>query len=369
VTSARIAPRVWAPYVAVVLALVLAAYIGGAPRRDGRPLDPRSSAPNGTKALVDTLRALGVEVEVGAAPPAASAATALLLDDRLAARQVRPVRDWVLDGGTLVVTDPGSRFSITRPAAPSAVGFIQPELRRNCDEPALADVDRVLVPNGLLLRVPPDGFGCFTAGSSSAYLVSAARGSGRVVQLGGGGAFMNSRLGKVDNGLLAVTLLAPRRSGRVAVLLPAVAGSGRRTLGDLVSPRVKLALLQLGIAFAFVGLWRARRLGRPVLEVQPVQIAGSDLVAAVGELLQRTRGRAHAAELLRDDLRRTLAERLGLPPGTPPDRVADAVAARTGLPAERVRDALAGPAPRTEEDLVELAQTVEAVRQEVTSAR
>ena len=236
--------------------------------------------------------------------------------------------------------------------------------------PALRAVRRVLVPNGRLLRVPDGGFGCFTEGSSSsAFLVSAPVGRGRVVQLGGAGAFINARLGKVDNGLLAVTLLAPQRASRVAVLQPAVAGNGTRSLADLVGPRVKLALLQLAIAFTIVVLWRARRLGRPVLEAQPVHIAGSELVAAVGNLLQRARGRPQAAALLRDDLCRTLTDRLGLPPDTSPNRVADAAAARTGVAAARVRAALGGPSPASEEDLVVLAQTVETIRQEVTRAR
>jgi hypothetical protein len=366
----RMTPRVWLPYALVVVSAVLVAYVAGAPDRGGAPLDPRSAAPDGAKALVETLRALGVQVTVGPAAPDASTTTALLLSDRLVDTQVKPVDDWVRRGGTLVVADPQSHFSITRPTGRTLVGFIEPELERRCDEPALRDVHRVLVPNGRLLRVPDGGFGCFTEGSaSSAFLVSAAVGRGRVVQLGGAGAFINARLDKVDNGLLAVTLLAPRRDSRVAVLQPAVAGDGQRSLTDLVGPRVKLALLQLAIAFAIVVLWRARRLGRPVLEAQPVHIAGSELVAAVGNLLQRARGRPHAAALLRDDLRRTLTDRLGLPPDTPPSSVADAAAARTGVAADRVRAALAGPSPASEDDLVVLAQTVEAIRQEVTRAR
>ena len=92
-------------------------------------------------------------------------------------------------------------------------------------------------------------------------------------------------------------------------------------------------------------------------------------MAAVGNLLQRARGRPQAAALLRDDLCRTLTDRLGLPPDTPPNRVADAAAARTGVAAARVRAALGGPSPASEEDLVVLAQTVETIRQEVTRAR
>lgn len=362
--------RAWVPYALVVASALLIAYIGGAPDTGGEPLDPRSAAPDGAKALVDTLRALGATVTVGPAAPDASTNTALLLTDRLADTQIQPVDDWVQRGGTLVVADPNSHFSIARPTGRTLVGFIEPELERRCDEPALRAVGRVLVPNGQLLRVPEGGFGCFTEGSSSsAFLVSAPVGRGRVVQLGGAGGFINDRLGKVDNGLLAVTLLAPRPDSRVAVLQPAVAGDGHRSLTDLVSPRVKLALLQLVIAFAIVVLWRARRLGRPVLETQPVHIAGSELVAAVGTLLQRARGRPHAAALLRDDLRRTLADRLGLPPDTPPADVADAVAARTGIAGDRVRAALEQPPPASEEDLVVLAQTVEAIRQEVTRVR
>jgi hypothetical protein len=361
--------RAWVPYLLVVLALALIVYIGGAPGGDGAPLDPRSSAPDGTKALVDTLRALDVGVTVGPATPTAATTTAILFRDALDEKQIRPIQDWVRDGGTLVVTDVGSRFSITEPSRATAVGFIEPELERRCDEPALAEVNRILVPNGVLLAVPEGGFGCFAEGSSAAFLVSAPVGRGRVVQLGGGGAFINSRLDRMDNGLLAVTLLAPRRDSRVAVLQPAVVGDAGKSLTELVSPRVKLALLQLAIAFAVVVLWRARRLGRPVLEPQPVQIAGSELVAAVGNLLQRARGRPQAAALLRDDLRRTLADRLGLPADTSPDRIAGAVSARTAVPAERVLAALMGPDPASEDELVLLAQSVESIRQEVSRAR
>ena len=53
-------------------------------------------------------------------------------------------------------------------------------------------------------------------------------------------------------------------------------------------------------------LWRARRLGRPVAEVQPVEIAGSELVVAVGNLLQKSGRPETAAERLRSDLHHDL---------------------------------------------------------------
>ena len=63
-----------------------------------------------------------------------------------------------------------------------------------------------------------------------------------------------------------------------------------------------MALAQLLIAFVVFALWRGRRLGRPVAEVQPVEIAGSELVVAVGNLLQKAGRPEIAAERLRSDL-------------------------------------------------------------------
>jgi hypothetical protein len=123
------------------------------------------------------------------------------------------------------------------------------------------------------------------------------------------------------------------------------------------------------VAFVLLALWRARRLGRPVVEPQPVQLPGAELVVAVGNLLQRAKSRRQAAGLLTDDLRRSLAERLGLPASTPPDQVADAVAARTGIPRERVLRTLSQATPGDEAELVALSQAVDTIRREVIRVR
>jgi hypothetical protein len=92
-------------------------------------------------------------------------------------------------------------------------------------------------------------------------------------------------------------------------------------------------------------------------------------VVAVGNLFQRAKGRGQAAGLLTDDLRRSLAERLGLPPSTPADLVADAVAERTGIPRERVLRTLTRTTPRDEAELVALSQAIDTIRREVTRVR
>jgi len=165
-----------------------------------------------------------------------------------------------------------------------------------------------------------------------------------------------------------VTVLAPTPHARVQVLPLPAPGGGHKTLVDLVADNVWLALLQLGIAFVLYGLWRARRLGRPVLEPQPVEIPGSELVAAVGRLFQRAHARGRSADLVREGARRAFANRLGLAPDASVDDVADAVAARTGRSPDEVCAALAGRAPGDERELVAITQEVETLSREVSGA-
>jgi Domain of unknown function (DUF4350) len=356
------------PWVLVLAGLLAAALIGGRRPDEGVPLDPASPGPLGTKALVDVLRELGAQVSVGDAPPA-EGGTALLLSDNLDPAARNQLLGWVHGGGTLVVADPGSPISHLEVAGRTTVGLVEAQLQRRCEEPALQGAGRVSAPGGVLFKVPRDGQGCFRRGDG-AWLVVQPSGLGNLVRLGGSSALVNRELGKADNAVVIVSLLAPKAGTRAVVLRPPPPGGGSRSLTDLIAPRVKLFGWQLVVAFVLLALWRARRLGRPVREPQPVQLEGSELVVAVGHLLQRARGRGQAAGLLSDDLRRLLAERLGLPASAPPEQVAEAAAARSGIPVERLRTALAPTTPpRDEAELVALAYAVDAVRREVTSVR
>jgi len=356
------------PWVAAAAGVLLVVYFGGRRPDSGAPLDPASPGPLGTKALVEVLGRVGAKVEVTSDLPSGPAATALLLTDDLSPGRRIELLAWVRGGGTLVVTDPGSEITRLEPAGRTAIGLLDPELERGCALPALRDVDRVSAPGGVVFEVPGGAQGCYPRGKGS-WLVVQPLGSGTVVRLGGASALVNQHLGAAGNAVLAASLLAPAAGTQVTVLRPPPPGGGTRSLTDLVAPRVKLALWQLVVAFAVLVLWRARRLGRPVTEPQPVQIPGSELVVAVGNLLQRAKGRGQAAGLLTDDLRRTLAERLGLPASAPPDQVADAAAARGNVPRERVLAALTSATPRDEAELVALAHAIDAVRREVTSVR
>lgn len=360
------------PLLALGLAVVALGLATGGRRSGGEPLDPRSTEPLGARALVLLLERFGADVEIGG-DAAGRDTTAVLLVDRLGDGPRRRLRQWVESGGTLVVTDPMSDFA---PAlAPGDAGLFSDEtgddgdtLRPRCELPALAKVSAIEVPGAVPLRSPGGATGCFPVAGGS-YLVARPLREGMVVALGGGGPFVNRQLDEADNAVLAVSLMAPTGDNRVVVLEPSVPGSGRDGLSDLISRRVKDGLWQLLVAFGLFAWWRARRLGRPVLEPQPVQLAGSELVGAVGNLLQQARRRDQAAAMLRAQLRRSLGERLGLAIDAPPEVMAEAAAARAGVPAAEVAAALA-PTPVPDDDsLVRLAQSVESLRKEVCHAR
>ena len=168
---------------------------------------------------------------------------------------------------------------------------------------------------------------------------------------------------------MIAALLAPRDGTRVAVLDPgrptiAAAGQGNKTLWGLVPPGVKLGLLQVGLAFLIYVFWRVRRLGKPVAEPQPVKVAGSELVSAVGGLLERSKSPQHAADVMRADLRRDLILHLGIPHNLADDTLGQVLAARTGLDEARLQAAL-GPGPVTSDrDLLAVAQLIDYVRKE-----
>ena len=112
-------------------------------------------------------------------------------------------------------------------------------------------------------------------------------------------------------------------------------------------------------------LWRSIRLGRPVAEDQPVEVASSELVAAIGRLLGRTRAPGAAADTLRVELRRALRTRLGVPPDADARMLADIVAARTSIDVDRVLEAVDERPVTTDAELAAVARAVASIHQEV----
>jgi hypothetical protein len=365
-----VATRVEVPRGVVVagcigLALLVAALAGGRPGREGPPLDPRSDGPLGTSALVSLLRGLGADVDLSVGLPGAADDVALMLSDRLDEGQVDEVLAWVEGGGRLIVTDPGSRFSPPVVDPGLDVFVTGPVERGDCTIDALDGVDSVEAGSAARYEVADADERCL-ADDDGAFVVTRSVGAGSVVAVGGAAVLTNDLLDDRDNAVLAAGLLAPEPRTTVRFVDPPVpAGGGQKSLSELVPPGVRRGLIQLGVAFVLYALWRAVRLGRPVREEQPVRIAGSELVGAVGRLLSRARSPQAAAEMLRDRLRRTLRTRVGVPSSAPDEVLAAAVARRTGTDPARVLDAVEGRPVTDDDGLVAAARSVSSISSEV----
>ena len=359
--------RRWLPWAALVAGVaVIVLVIGPTRDEDGPPLDPSSTGELGTRALVLLLREVGADVEIVEGAPTARATTALVLSGGIDPATRAHLRRWVEDGGRVVVA---SDHDVGLPtAAGVGVAAEDSRLNRRCSVPALDDVDTVDPAESLLLARPDGAVACYRRPDGAALVVLQTLGAGTVVHVGGPWPFVNGVIGHDDNALLATSLLAPRRGTRVEVVRPLPAGGGSRTLWDLVTPDIKAGLAQLGVGFLLLALWRARRLGRPVDEGQPVELAGSDLVGAVGALLEAGRRRDRAAGLLRADLRRRVADRLGLGPDVTAVLLADAAASRTTAPVERMMEVCADRPVAGDTELLALARSVESLYQEVVDA-
>ncbi|HTO01196.1 MAG TPA: DUF4350 domain-containing protein [Microthrixaceae bacterium] len=248
------------------------------------------------------------------------------------------------------------------------------------DRPVGADVISKLAPEG---RSPEDQRGqqssCYGT-KDAAWFRSALFGKGEIVVMGSPYLWVNSRLhpakedgGPVpDNAATAVRLLHRAVNGERATVTviraipsPGVQIDGTKTPLELLPFGVKLGLAQLLGACGIYLWWRARRLGAPMVEPLPVEIAGSELVSAVGELRHRRGDIDRSAWVLRRDARRNLGIALGVAPTAPLKVLVDLVAQRTGRTPEQVHAALADAPVNNRDSLVKLAETLKSIRSEI----
>jgi hypothetical protein len=353
-------------WLALVVVLVVIAVVGGRPPEQGTPFDPDGVGPAGAKALHDTLEALGTDVVVTDEVDAADEIV-LVLEDRLTEDQRDELVRWVDDGGMLVIADPFS------PLTPLVVGDLGGPFGEDpgvvppgrCSIGALDDAGPIQPGAGSTYEVGPGDGSCYDA-----FVVEAEHGGGVQRSVGGAGVFTNEHLGEADNAVLAAQLLDVGSGADVTWLVRDRSVAGEQgSLWALVSPGTRAALLQVAVAAVVYVLARGRRLGAPMRESQPVQLAGSELVAAVGNLMTQRRDPDLAASLLRSDLRRELCGRLGLAPDAPADLVARIVADRLPIDGARVERAVVDHPVPDDEALVALARDIEAVRQEVLHDR
>ncbi len=345
----------------LLVVVVLGAYVSAARRTSGPPLDPGSTAPDGTKAVVELVSRLGGSIDVVDGLPPSDVDVALLLQDRLGASRSSQLRAWVRAGGTLVVADPSSSFS------PMATGAVADEVTGTCAIDGLTEVRRLQVGVARAFTVGAGATGCFGTRAGGSVVVATPSGAGRVISIGGPDLFTNDLLDEADNAVLVASLLAG--DGQRSVFLrPAVPGGGNQTLADLIDTPVRAALAQLVVAFVVLVGWRSRRLGRPVVETQPVLIEGSELTRAVGRLLENNHRPERAAAILRDRARRELSGVLGIPLDATGAVVHAALRAHTDLSDDDIHRAVARPVS-SDDDLVVVADLLARIREEIIHDR
>jgi hypothetical protein len=353
----------------LAVGLVAVAAIGSQPDPDV-PFDPDGTGPNGLGGLRLLLEELGTDVELTTEPNGSSDIVAVLADGLILSDAQLDALERHLDrGGTVVVTDPLSELTPVVTSDFTFGGFesSEPLGPGDCDIEALDDLDRIEVFQSALYTTEGAVGSCYGRDGQAFVTVHAAGedDEGTLVSVGGTRPFTNELLGDRDNAALAAALLAPSDGGRVSWITADTEGTPTDSLTDLVSPSIRQGLVQLLLAFVVLALARGRRLGAPLDEPLPTPIAGSELVVAVGDLLQRTRSPGAAAELLRRDARRVLCERLGLAPGADVELVADRVAGISSIEREAVVEALAATTVVSDEELLEVATRIETIRREV----
>ena len=335
------------------------------------PYSPESTDPSGAKAVAELVRSFDATIDVGDEQPPSRGQVAFGLgyvvpDDEAA---VARWRSWVRDGGTLVLTEEVAGLT---PELGASSGFGSPDDQSlvveagTCDVEALAPVQRLSLPYARYRWEVPSGVrSCFGDGDEALVTVEEV-GDGQIVSVASPEVFVNRSLDEADNAVLATQLLVPADGTTVAWLeypLDAGEAPGSGILGVL-NPGVAVALWQLVIAFVVYAVVRARRLGAPIAEPLPTQIAGSELTEAVGRMLRQTRDPQRAAVVLRADLVAQLARGYGVDPSDP-SVLAEVVAARSGVDRDRLLAVIAGPPVTDDASLVALADAISSLRQEV----
>ena len=358
----------WAGLTLIVLAVIAAIGAYLSEPRPGAEMDASSTGPDGAHALVTLLRDGGVEVIVAnsiadveqAARPNTLilvAQSQYLTDDALLDRLAKAP-------GDLLLVEPTAR---TREALLPGVD-IKPstgfDSKPNCSLREATRAGPVRFGPSVTYEAK-DGrpmTSCYDG------VLIRFRDSGRSVTAVGSTDFMtNGSLLQAGNAALAMNLAGDRP--RLIWYAPhRVEGetSSPASISDLIPENVIWIAWQLCLVVLLVALWKGRRPGPLVAEELPVVVRASETVEGRGRLYRSRRARDRAAEALRTATLQRLMPRLGLGAGTPAPAVVTTVAQRSGADPGFVSYHLFGPPPATDDDLLQLARTLDEIERQVT---
>lgn len=362
----------------IALVLLVVGGAGAAISAAGDPvdrglLDPDSAGPDGTRALVEILRAQGVDVRVARDR---GAAAALLADGP--ATLVMPDSAYLSDDAVQELADASADAVVLSATARIArllfpgttIDGIGPDrpLAESCDLPEATRAGPIV--GGVMLR--PGGtetVACYREGDRAALLV-ADDGGTRVSLLDARELFTNEHLAENGNAALALNLMG--RHADLVWYVPTPADSdladAAPTLGELTPTWVTPVMVLLLCAAIAAGVWRGRRFGPLVIENLPVTVRASETMEGRARLAERSGDGVGALDQLRLDALDRLAVLLGLGPAASADEIAEACADRSGAQRGVVRDILIEHVPADDADLVTSADRLRDLETAVRSA-
>ncbi len=309
---------------------------------------PRAESGESTLALRRFLATSGLDVSEGGPPPSADG-TYVLLHDLRTPEEARSLLDWAEGGGRLVVADPASPVvGLAGAEAGEPLGLVGAQtLEPACLAEEVVGVRRV-VARASERTLRGDRFvSCF-----GGVVLVRAHGDGSVVLLGGFTAFTNEYLRSADNALFALRTLGSGSAVTFGTPTAPQGGASPMSVWAALPDRAKAMVVAIGLAAVAFAAVRGRRLGKPVMEEPITPIPASELVRATSRLYRRGRSLSYAARVMRESTRARMGRRFGVEPGH--DALPAVAAHATGMPSDRVEDALAGPEPKTDEELIRL---------------
>lgn len=360
------------PVVLVVIAFALVTLLAAVGRTtNNAPLDPRNTNPDGAHALAALLRDRGVSVGIpGSLAGIGSDPSATIFVTDPGALSARAIATIARSSSPLVLVDPlppalaASGLDLNLDASTAAI-----TVGPGCALPAAVTAGAARV-SGDLYLVPGGGSAvtCYHQANDAA-LVELSRPDGATtIVLGSASTLSNAELGQQGDAALALGVL----NTRAVQWVPGGLGAGpappsRRGLLNLLPPRLLWATLQLFLAVVVLALWRARRLGRPVVEPLPVVVRAAETVEGAGRMLHAAHARDSASASLRTASVTRLSRALRLDPDDAPAAVTTLVARRAGRADREVAEVLYGGEPRDDTALVRLARELPRLEAEVVA--
>jgi hypothetical protein len=350
------------PVAIAVAALALVGVLAAVTASNVVPLDPRSTAPTGTHALSVLLHDRGVTVgvpgTVGDLVAGAAAGNETIVLAEPGGLSDAVLHSLAASPATVLLIGAQARELAAFSVAASVDNLVSDDiLTPGCPLPAAVTAGSVRL-DGLVYAARPGATACYRDGHDAALLSASRSGGGRTFVIGNGGLLSNAHLAAQGNAALGLGLLdgAPRLAWvPPGALGGALAAGDRRGLVSLLPGGLDWGLVQLLVALVLFALWRARRLGRPVVEPLPVVVRAAETVEGNARLLHAARARGTAATALRAATARRLARRLRLGRDPDPAILVAVVAEHAGQPAGAVHALLYGAEPLDDPALVRLA--------------